>query len=68
MPLICQIVHNDFHQTHGLFHLFDGLAVPNIDKPFQHVNNGVKASFDGATKTPPVEKVHPLANELTVAN
>jgi len=29
-------VHNDFHQTHGIFPLFDGLEIENIEKP-QHV-------------------------------
>lgn len=32
-------VHNDFHETHGLFRLFDGLSVNNMDKP-QHPVNG----------------------------
>ncbi len=25
-------VHNDFHQTHAIFTLFDGLEVADIDK------------------------------------
>ncbi|CAL3965218.1 unnamed protein product [Diplocarpon coronariae] len=32
---LVNIVHNDFHQTHGLFPLFDGLEVENIDAPFE---------------------------------
>jgi methylenetetrahydrofolate reductase (NADPH) len=28
-------VHNDFHQTHGLFPLFDGLMVKDLDKPVE---------------------------------
>jgi methylenetetrahydrofolate reductase (NADPH) len=27
------IVHNDFHQTHELFSLFDGLQVEEMDEP-----------------------------------
>jgi hypothetical protein len=29
------IVHNDFHDNHGLFTLFDGLSVPGIDTAFE---------------------------------
>lgn len=36
---LVNIVHNDFHQTHGLFPLFDGLSVEDLDKP-QAVPNG----------------------------
>jgi len=28
-------VHNDFHQTHALFPLFDALSVANIDARFE---------------------------------
>ena len=28
----CYIVHNDFHQTHGIFDLFTGLQVEDMDK------------------------------------
>jgi methylenetetrahydrofolate reductase (NADPH) len=28
-----QTVHNDFHVTHGIFSLFDGLKVQDMDKP-----------------------------------
>lgn len=27
-------VNNDFHQTHSIFSLFDGLALKDMDKPF----------------------------------
>ena len=27
------IVHNDFHQSHGIFSLFDKLEVENMDQP-----------------------------------
>lgn len=31
--LLIDIVHNDFHSTHGIFRLFDGLKVKNMDDP-----------------------------------
>jgi methylenetetrahydrofolate reductase (NADPH) len=31
------IVHNDFHETHALFSLFDGLSVKGLDRPFEPV-------------------------------
>lgn len=27
------IVHNDFHSTHGIFNLFEGLEIENMDDP-----------------------------------
>jgi methylenetetrahydrofolate reductase (NADPH) len=30
---LINIVNNDFHQTHGIFDLFDRLSVPNLDEP-----------------------------------
>ena len=29
------VVHNDFHQTHKIFSLFDSLEVADIDKPIE---------------------------------
>jgi len=34
---LMNIVHNDFHETHGIFRLFDGLEVSDMDK---HSSNG----------------------------
>lgn len=57
------IVHNDFHQTHGLFPLFEGLSVSSIDKPYQvHTNgtstsngvNGTSHKLNGSENTPPL--------------
>ncbi|QDS69465.1 hypothetical protein FKW77_006223 [Venturia effusa] len=53
---LVNIVHNDFHQTNGVFQLFDGLKVDDIDKPFVnpktfpvHENvNGVSTGLDAA--------------------
>lgn len=37
-------VHNDFHQTHGLFPLFDGLSVEGLEKPYEVQTNGVETN------------------------
>ncbi|TVY65533.1 Methylenetetrahydrofolate reductase [Lachnellula suecica] len=62
---LVNIVHNDFHQTHGLFPLFDGLIVKDIDTPFkvetangEHTNgtktNGVNGSKPGGVENTPL--------------
>ena len=41
------LVHNDFHSTHGIFRLFDGLEVKNMDDPSavtESVINGISAN------------------------
>jgi methylenetetrahydrofolate reductase (NADPH) len=47
-------VHNDFHQTHGLFALFNGLEVEDLEKEIQVPNaNGVDdASPNGVDPAP----------------
>ncbi|KAF7863183.1 hypothetical protein EAF04_007266 [Stromatinia cepivora] len=37
---LVNIVHNDFHKSHGLFPLFDGLTVKNLEEPFKTSENG----------------------------
>ncbi|KAF2455151.1 methylenetetrahydrofolate reductase 2 [Lineolata rhizophorae] len=38
---LVNIVHNDFHQTHGVFPLFDGLEVKDMDKTYdESIMNG----------------------------
>lgn len=32
---LVNIVHNDFHNTHGIFQLFDGLSVKDLKKPVE---------------------------------
>jgi methylenetetrahydrofolate reductase (NADPH) len=56
-------VHNDFHKSHGLFSLFDGLSVENIDMPYEAHGNGVAESngVNGADKAGGVENI-PSAN------
>jgi methylenetetrahydrofolate reductase (NADPH) len=56
--LLIDIVHNDFHSTHGIFRLFDGLEVKNMDDPAavtKPVINGVHANgmgeLNGSFKT-----------------
>ncbi|RDL38849.1 Methylenetetrahydrofolate reductase [Venustampulla echinocandica] len=42
---LVNIVHNDFHHTHGIFPLFDGLSVEDLEKPFEVAGtNGVEPS------------------------
>jgi hypothetical protein len=47
-------VHNDFHQKHALFHLFDHLAVTDIDmsSEAQEAPNGIPAT-NGVNGTAP---------------
>jgi len=61
---LVNIVHNDFHQTHGLFPLFDGLEVKDIDVPFSTPSNGTETNGVNGTAPPPpagIENV-PLTN------
>lgn len=45
---LVNIVHNDFHQSHGLFPLFDGLEVEDLDKEFEVVStNGEHLGTNG---------------------
>ncbi|KAI9706950.1 MAG: hypothetical protein M1820_004536 [Bogoriella megaspora] len=42
---LVNIVHNDFHQSHGIFRLFDGLEIQNMD---QHLALRPKPEVNGA--------------------
>lgn len=53
---LVNIVHNDFHNTRGLFHLFDGLTVKNLTKTVEvtsladtdhQSNNGLATQTNG---------------------
>lgn len=53
------LVHNDFHQAHGLFPLFDDLEVEDLDKPVEVgktngtvETNGVDAKLNEIENTP----------------
>ena len=53
------LVHNDFHQAHGLFPLFDDLEVEDLDKPVEVgkkngtvETNGVDGKPNGIENTP----------------
>ncbi|KAH6663468.1 putative methylenetetrahydrofolate reductase 1 [Halenospora varia] len=62
---LVNIVHNDFHQTHGLFPLFDGLSVEDIEKPFEVPHtNGVETNGVNGTKPEGLENI-PLTNGTT---
>jgi len=58
---LVNIVHNDFHQSHGLFPLFDGLSVENIDKPFEATSAPVTNGING-TSAPKSNEHLPLTN------
>ncbi|TVY48767.1 Methylenetetrahydrofolate reductase 1 [Lachnellula cervina] len=59
---LVNIVHNDFHQTHGLFRLFDELSVSSIDKPFEiELKNGIETNGVNGFKPEDSENV-PLTN------
>jgi hypothetical protein len=32
-------VHNDFHKPHGIFPIFDGLTVPEFEKPLHVIKD-----------------------------
>ncbi|KAH8592903.1 methylenetetrahydrofolate reductase-like protein [Bisporella sp. PMI_857] len=63
---LVNIVNNDFHQSHGIFRLFDGLAVENIDTPFQteNLNHSVPTTngTNGIKHTNGVNGVNGIAN------
>jgi methylenetetrahydrofolate reductase (NADPH) len=59
--LTLYLVHNDFHQTHGLFSLFDGLVVEDLDKPFEVPHTNGTAETNGVNGTKPAEDL-PLTN------
>ncbi|KAF8850002.1 methylenetetrahydrofolate reductase-like protein [Acephala macrosclerotiorum] len=45
---LVNIVHNDFHQSHGIFPLFHGLKVEDLDKEFEVVTtNGEHSETNG---------------------
>ncbi|KIN08376.1 hypothetical protein OIDMADRAFT_110362 [Oidiodendron maius Zn] len=50
---LVNIVHNDFHQTHGLFPLFDGLEVEDLTKEVQvPQTNGNHSASNGVDSRP----------------
>ncbi|KAG9241934.1 putative methylenetetrahydrofolate reductase 1 [Calycina marina] len=57
---LVNIVHNDFHQTHALFPLFDGLSVDNIATPFQKLTNGSNCIHTNGNDSPPLGKENVL--------
>jgi methylenetetrahydrofolate reductase (NADPH) len=61
--LIHVLVHNDFHQTHGLFPLFDGLEVEDLDKPVMigKMNEAGETNGVNDAKSDGIENI-PFAN------
>jgi methylenetetrahydrofolate reductase (NADPH) len=58
------IVHNDFHKTHGLFPLFDGLEVEGLNDPYEvnEAMNGVPTINGGDNPVPACDENQPLTN------
>ena len=54
-------VHNDFHSTHGIFDLLEGLRVKNMDEPSAVtkpvINGGEYPTTDGATRMNGIHQV-----------
>ncbi|KAJ9635829.1 methylenetetrahydrofolate reductase (NAD(P)H) met13 [Coniosporium apollinis] len=48
---LVNIVHNDFHEQHGIFPLFEGLEVKDMEKPL-HVNGEVATNGDAPESKP----------------
>jgi methylenetetrahydrofolate reductase (NADPH) len=49
LKLIKFAVHNDFHVTHGIFPLFEGLQVQDMEKPLH--STGVTNNDSGSAPT-----------------
>lgn len=58
--LIYALVHNDFHQTHGLFPLFDDLEVESLGEPVEVGKTNGTGEANGA-KSGGIENT-PLTN------
>ncbi|KAK4983692.1 methylenetetrahydrofolate reductase (NAD(P)H) met13 [Elasticomyces elasticus] len=56
---LLNIVHNDFRQQRGIFPLFEGLQVPDMDQPMKGLTNGDTHSND---KKPTVNGKHSASN------
>ncbi len=56
------LVHNDFHQAHGLFPLFDDLEVEDLDKPVEaEKTNGISEGNGADAKPNGIENI-PFTN------
>lgn len=55
-------VHNDFHSTHGIFDLLEGLRVENMDDPSAVTKPVINGHFlvDGAARMNGVHQVNSL--------
>ncbi|KAF8427584.1 methylenetetrahydrofolate reductase 1 [Terfezia claveryi] len=61
---LVNIVHNDFHDSHGIFSLFDGLEVPDLD---QTIEISESLEEKGEAHTIPNEKPATTTNGTTKA-
>jgi len=46
---LLNIVHNDFHATRGIFPIFDGLSVKDMEKPLYSLNSELSTTNDHET-------------------
>lgn len=44
---MCSSVHNDFHVEHGIFPLFEGLQVANMEKPLHRTGTPTPIATNG---------------------
>jgi methylenetetrahydrofolate reductase (NADPH) len=73
---LVNIVDNDFHETHGVFHLFDGLEVKDIDKPLHKTKdlpirqktNGASSHLEVTNGVPPPSTVHAVNGISATSN
>jgi methylenetetrahydrofolate reductase (NADPH) len=56
-------VHNDFHETHGIFPVFEGLEIADIDKPL-HVVKDIPI-INGSSKSAHDTADQPTSNQPT---
>jgi methylenetetrahydrofolate reductase (NADPH) len=46
------LVHNDFHQAHGLFPIFDDLEVEDLDRPVEAEKSNGTSEANGIENIP----------------
>ena len=63
------LVHNDFHKSHGLFTLFEGLEVDGLDQPYEvkEATNGV-SSPNGVSVANGTDRPFPVSHESRPLN
>lgn len=69
---LVNIVHNDFHKTHGLFPLFDGLEVEGLNDLYEirEATNGISTTNGNSThaSVSAGDKIQPLTNGISATH